>query len=150
MSIYAVRCTAGQEKNTAFLLEQRAKAENIPLKSIIIPVNIRGFFFIEADGPHIVERAILGLKHVKGLIPGKTEISNIEHLILPKPTIESLNIGDIVEIISGPFKNMRARINRINKDKQEVVLELLEAAYSLPITMKADYVKKIVEEEAYG
>ncbi|MEM1547371.1 MAG: transcription elongation factor Spt5 [Candidatus Methanomethylicia archaeon] len=150
MSVYAVRCTSGQEKNIAILLEQRVRTENIPLKSIVVPINIRGFFFIEADGPHIVERAILGLKHVKGLIPGKTEISSIEHLILPKPTIESLNIGDTVEIVSGPFRNMRARISRINKDKQEVVLELLEATYSLPITMKADYVKKIIEGEFHG
>lgn len=150
MSIYAVRCTAGQEKNVAFLLEQRARIEGIPLKSIIIPVNIRGFFFVEADGPHIVERAVLGLKHVKGLIPGKTEIHNIEHLILPRPTIESLNIGDVVEVISGPFRNMRARVSMVNKDKQEVVLELLEATYSLPITMKADYVKKVIEGEAHG
>ena len=48
---------------------------------------------------------------------------------------------DIVEIITGPFKREQARISRIDKTKEEVVVELLEAAVPIPITLKMDAVK---------
>jgi transcriptional antiterminator NusG len=46
-------------------------------------------------------------------------------------------------VIGGPFKGMRAKITRIDKAKAEVTLELLEATFTLPITVHADYVKLI-------
>lgn len=53
---------------------------------------------------------------------------------------------DIVEIISGPFKREQARITRIDKVKEEVVVELLGAAVPIPITVKMDAVKVIRRE----
>ena len=50
---------------------------------------------------------------------------------------------DIVEIIAGPFKREQAKISRIDKSKEEVVVELLEAAVPIPITLKMDAVKVI-------
>jgi len=41
---------------------------------------------------------------------------------------------------------MRAKITRIDKAKAEVTLELLEASFTLPITVNSDYVK-IVEKD---
>ena len=58
--------------------------------------------------------------------------------------------NDIVEIISGPFKREQAKITRIDKAKEEVVVELLGAAVPIPITVKMDAVKVIrrdTEEE---
>ena len=57
--------------------------------------------------------------------------------------IEELDAEDIVEIVGGPFKGMRAKITRVDKTKEEVVLELLEATFTLPITVHADYVKVV-------
>ena len=56
-----------------------------------------------------------------------------------------LNIqkGDIVEIISGPFKRENAKVTRIDEQKNEVIVELLEAAVPIPITVKLDAVKVI-------
>jgi len=53
---------------------------------------------------------------------------------------------DTVEIISGPFKREQAKITRIDKQKEEVVVELLEAAVPIPITLKMDSVKVIRRE----
>jgi transcription termination/antitermination protein NusG len=49
----------------------------------------------------------------------------------------------VVEITGGPFKGMRAKITRIDKSKGEVTLELLEATFTLPITVHSDYVKLV-------
>jgi transcriptional antiterminator NusG len=38
---------------------------------------------------------------------------------------------------------MRAQITRVDKAKEEVTLELLEATFTLPITVHADYVKVV-------
>jgi len=45
--------------------------------------------------------------------------------------------------VGGPFKGMRAKITRVDKTKEEVTLELLEATFTLPITVHADYVKLV-------
>ena len=54
--------------------------------------------------------------------------------------------NDICEIISGPFKREKAKITRIDKQKEDVVVELLEAAVPIPITVKMDAVKVIRRE----
>jgi transcriptional antiterminator NusG len=54
--------------------------------------------------------------------------------------------NDIVEIIAGPFKRENAKVTRIDKAKEEVVVELLEAAVPIPITVKMDSVKVIRRE----
>jgi transcriptional antiterminator NusG len=38
---------------------------------------------------------------------------------------------------------MQAKITRLDKTKGEVTLELLEATFTLPITVHADYVKLV-------
>jgi transcription antitermination factor NusG len=38
---------------------------------------------------------------------------------------------------------MQARVVRVDTSKEEVVIEILEAAFSLPITVHADYVREV-------
>jgi transcriptional antiterminator NusG len=142
-SVFAVRTTAGQEKNVSNLITIRIESAKLPIKAILVPELLKGYIFIESDGPHLVEEAIAGIKHVRSRVPGIVSFSEVERYIVIKPVIEELDIKDVVEIISGPFKGMRAKITRIEKTKSEVVLELLEASFTLPITVHADYVKVV-------
>ncbi|MBS7607294.1 transcription elongation factor Spt5 [Candidatus Bathyarchaeota archaeon] len=141
--IFVVSTTVGQERNVAKIIVGRVEVNNIPIKALLIPENLKGYIFIEADGPHMVERAIANIKHVKSRIPGALPFSEIEKYILVKSAIEEFDINDIVEVVSGPFKGMRARITDIDKAKEEVTIELLEAAFTLPVTVHADYVKLV-------
>jgi transcriptional antiterminator NusG len=142
-SIFAVRTTAGQEKNVANLVASKAESKKLPVKAVLVPEMLKGYVFIEAEGPHFVEEAISGIKHVRSRVPGIVSFSEVEKYIVVKPVIEELDVDDVVEIISGPFKSMRAKITRIDKTKSEVTLELLEATFTLPITVHADYVKVV-------
>jgi len=144
-SIFAVRTTAGQEKNVANLIALKIENSKLPVKAVLVPEMLKGYVFVEAEGPHFVEDAIAGIKHVRSRVPGIVSFAEIEKYIIIKPVIEELDIDDVVEVISGPFKSMRAKITRIDKTKSEVTLELLEATFTLPITVHADYVK-IVEK----
>ncbi|MEM0313969.1 MAG: transcription elongation factor Spt5 [Candidatus Bathyarchaeia archaeon] len=141
--IFAVRITTGQERNAAKLIAARVEVNKIPIKALLVPDAIKGYIFIEADSPHFVEQAIAGIKHVKSKVPDFVNFSEIEKYIVRKPIIEELSENDIVEVVGGPFKGMRAKITRVDKSKEEVTLELLEATFTLPITVHSDYVKLV-------
>jgi len=141
--IFAVKTTTGQERNVARLLASKIEMTKLPIKSILVPDALKGYVFIEADGPHLVEEAIAGVRHVRSRVPGLVNFNEIERYIVRKPVIEDLTEDDVVEVTGGPFKGMRAKITRIDKSKGEVTLELLEATFTLPITVHSDYVKLI-------
>jgi transcriptional antiterminator NusG len=142
-AVFAVRTTAGQEKNVANLIEAKAKMGDIPIKAVLVPEMLKGYVFIEADGPHSVEKAIAGVKHVRSRVPGIVTFPEVERYIVVKPVIEELDDDDLVEVVGGPFKGMKAKITRVDKAKEDVTLELLEATFTLPITVHADYVKLV-------
>ena len=149
-SVFAVRTTAGQEKNVANMIAIRVETTKLPIKAVLVPEMMKGYVFVEADGPHFVEQAITGVKHVRSRVPGLITFPEVERYIVSKPIIEELGVDDVVEIVGGPFKGMRAKITRIDKSKEEVTLELLEATFTLPITVHADYVRLVERAKTEG
>ena len=67
-----------------------------------------------------------------------------------QPTIETVSIkeGDIVEMIGSTLKGEKAKVLRIDKQKEEVVVSLFGAVVPLPVTVKIDNVKVIRREDA--
>jgi len=55
----------------------------------------------------------------------------------------SIKEGDIVEIIAEPFKKEKAKVLRIYKQKEDVIVSLLGAVVPLPVTIKLDNVRVI-------
>jgi transcriptional antiterminator NusG len=148
VKIFAIKTTTGQERNVARLIATKVEMTHIPIKALLVPDTLKGYVFIEADGPHLVEEAISGVRHVRSRIPGLISFNEIERYIVRKPVMEDLNEEDTVEITGGPFKGMRAKITRLDKSKGEVTLELLEATFTLPITVHSDYVKLVEKGKA--
>ena len=68
-------------------------------------------------------------------------------MIEPSMATISIKEEDIVEIIAEPFKKEKAKVLRIDKQKEEVVVSLLGAVVPLPVTIKLDNVKVIRREE---
>ncbi|MFX1319745.1 MAG: transcription elongation factor Spt5 [Promethearchaeota archaeon] len=143
-NIYIVRTTIGQEKGIAHVISGRVSKRQVDLKAILVPEPLKGYIFIEARSPREVELAIAGIPHIKGIIPGKILIDEIEHILVPRPPTEDLEIGAIVEITGGPFKGERARVMRIDTSKDEITLELFEAPSPIPVKVHADFLR-IVE-----
>lgn len=146
-SIFVVKTVAGQEKNAAELIYVKVKIDNLPVLSILVPESLRGYIFVETMGSHIVDQAISGIKNVKSKISGKVQYSEIEKYLVVKPIIDEIEVGYIVEVTGGPFKGMKAKITKVNKVRSEATLELLEATFTLPITVHADYLKVIEKTE---
>ena len=143
MPLYAVKVTVGQERNVAMMLADRAEVEEMPIAAILAPRGLRGYIIVEAAMPHTVDELIRGMRHVRGRVPGVVSSEEVDHYLEMRPAIEGLREGAIVEVVAGPFKGMQARIVRIDEAKEEVTIELLEASFTLPITVHADYVREV-------
>ena len=94
-------------------------------------------------GVNIMEviNAIQGVRHIRGQLRGELEFKDIEGYLVKKSTVTQLAVDNVVEITGGPFKGMKATITRIDVDKEEATVVLLDASYQLPVTVDANYLK---------
>ena len=148
MTIWTLRATIGQEKAIAKHIREKIKNKKIGVWSLLIPEALRGYIFIESNSIESIDKAIIGIPHVRSRVVGEVAISELESFLVPKPTIEGLHVNDIIEIISGPFKGSRAKINRIDVGREEVTVELLDSQIPIPIKLHSDFCKVI--ESAAG
>lgn len=123
------------------MLESKIHSRNIKVQSILAPEVLKGYLFIEAEDKGPVEEAIEGLRHVRSILEGEIEVKEIEHFLEAKPTVTGMEKGDLIELIAGPFKGERAKVIRIDEDKEELTIELIEALVPIPITVRGDYVR---------
>jgi transcriptional antiterminator NusG len=139
---YAVKVTGGQEVNVALMLEERVRTNNLKdVYSILVLPRLKGYVVIEAGGPHVIKLLITGIRHVRGIAPGLVPKDDIAKLIAKKVAGPSVKEGDLVEVVSGPFRGMQAQVVRYDQAKGEVVLNILESAFPLQVTMPVDQVK---------
>jgi transcriptional antiterminator NusG len=144
MLIYAVRTTSGQERTVVDLIASRIALKKLPIVSVLAPDVVKGYIFVESAGPHYVDDLIAGVRHARARTKGVISAEALDRFIVTKPVIEDLQTGDSVEVISGPFRGLKARITDVDKLKEEVTIELLEEGFAtLPITVHADYVKLV-------
>jgi transcription termination/antitermination protein NusG len=144
-SIYPVKTTGGQERTVATFVANKAIQKKKPIYSILALDTWKGYVLFEAPNSQVVDESIQGFKHVRSKIPGMMQFQDIEKFLVAKSMVAELSDGDIVEIVAGPFKTMRAKISRIETAKQEVTVVLLDTPYQLPVTVDAAYLK-IVEK----
>ena len=145
--IFIIKVTTNKEERAVDMIAERVEKKKLNVFSVSRPHGLRGYILLEAENRESAEEAAFNLPYVKGII-GKTityeEIKNMIEL-----SVETISIkdGDIVEMITEPFKKEKAKVLRIDKQKGEVVVSLLGAVVPLPVTVKIDNVKVIRREE---
>ena len=140
--IYVYRVTAGQEKVVLDMLMKKIKKESLKVYSIAHFEDLKGYLIVEGEDEVSVRQAGLRIPHIKGVLDKPMALKDIEGMIeAAKPAVLSVNKGDLVELISGPFKGEKARIIRIDTNKDEVTVELSEVAVPIPVTIKANTIK---------
>lgn len=148
--IFALRTTANREDQVVDFVASNVQKKKLDVYCIIKPHGLRGYIFVEAKDKEAAEEAYRGVPYAKGLLPQPIKYEEIEPMIEQIKAPVNIQKNDIVEIISGPFKREKAKISRIDTQKEEVVVELLEAAVPIPITLKLDSVKVIRREAEEG
>src|SRR6056297_2020207 len=141
--IFIIKVTTNKEESALDMIAQRAKKKELDVYSVALPHGLRGYIILEAKDRDSAEEAAFNLPYVKGIIGRTVDYSEIEGMIQPSVETVSIEEGDIVEIISEPFKKEKAKVMRIDKQREEVVVSLLGAAVPLPVTIKLDNVKVI-------
>ena len=145
-TLFALRTTANREDQVMDFVSSNAVKRKLEVYSVIRPHGMRGYIFIEAATKADAEQAAFNIPYARGILAAPVKYSEIEHMLEQVKHEVNILKGDIVEIISGPFKRENAKVSRIDKTKEEVVVELLEAAVPIPITVKMDAVKVIRRE----
>jgi len=145
--VFALRTTANREDQVMDFVSSNAKRKKLEVYSVIRPHGMRGYIFIEAGSKTDAEQAAFNVPYARGILPKTIEYKEIEHMLEQVKVERNIQKNDICEIISGPFKREKAKITRIDKAKEEVVVELLEAAVPIPITVNMDAVKVIRREK---
>ncbi len=144
--IYALRTTANREDQVVDFISSHVQKKKLEVYAIVRPHGMRGYVFLEAKDKEAAEESFFGVPYAKGLLKEPIKYEEIEPMLEQVKTQINIQKNDIVEIISGPFKREKAKIARIDPQKEEVVVELLEAAVPIPITLKMDSVKVIRRE----
>jgi len=163
--IYVVKVTANQERVVAEMIareamvQRRAKADTSigrEIYSVLYTTGLKGYILVEADQPGTVEDIALKVPKTKGLLlktkgdlesAGTVSIEELEKIIMPTPTVLNVLKGDLVELIAGPFKGEKARIARIDQARNEITVELIEAAVPIPVIVRGEDIKVLKKEE---
>lgn len=139
--LFTIKTVVGRENIVMDNVATKARVEGLTqVKAFIHPEEIKGYVFVEGDVKEI-ERAVQDVPHVRGLIKKPIEMKQVERYLQPKTVVVELNVGDILEVVGGPFKGERGKVTRYDKIKREVTMELLEAAVPIPVTVSVEFIK---------
>ncbi|MGC8583143.1 MAG: transcription elongation factor Spt5 [Thermoproteus sp.] len=139
--IYSVSVVGRQEYNVTMLLKLRSESGKQPVYSILVPKEPFGVIFIEAESLAVVYRVVSGVKHVKGVLKGKTSLEEIVKYVEPKKPAIDIDVNDEVEILADVLKGSRGRVVSVDKEKGLVRVELLDSPFPMPLDLKASEVK---------
>ncbi len=144
--IFIIKVTTNKEERAIEMIGERVKKKQLLVYAVVKPHGLKGYIVLEAADRDSAEEAAFNLPYVKGIIGKTITYEEIKNMIEPSATTVSIKEGDIVEILAEPFKKEKAKVLRVDKQKEEVVVSLLGAVVPLPVTVKIDNVKVIRRE----
>ncbi len=143
--IFVVRTTLGREEIVADLVAEAAKKFGYKVYSIFIPKAVKGYIFIEAESVDDVTAAIRGINHARGIVKKSLTFDEVKHFFTAEKAEIKIKKGDIVEIVSEPFKGEKAKVIRVDPVKREATVELLNVAVPIPMTLPIEALRFVKE-----
>ncbi|MBT4376451.1 transcription elongation factor Spt5 [archaeon] len=147
--IFIIKITTNKEERAVDMIADRITKKEIKVYSVSRPHGLRGYILLEAEDRDSAEEAVYNLQYVKGIIGKTISYDEVKNMIEPSASTFSIEESDIVEIIGSTLKGEKAKVLRIDKQKEEVVVSLLGAVIPLPVTIKMDNVK-VIRRESEG
>lgn len=142
---FAIRITGGQERVVANILHTKITTKKLKIFSILALENFKGYIIVEAPDANVAYEALSGVRHVRGQIRGELPFKDIEGYLVKKPVVTDLSVDSMVEVVAGPFKSMKAKVIRVDYEKQEATVVLLDSPYQIPVTVDANYLRKLIQ-----
>lgn len=149
-----LKTQVGQERRVAEALGNKARRFGLPILGLLAPSELRGYVFIETTDPVRVEKGVRGVSYARALIkdpmtgqPKDTPFTEIAHFLTPVSAVAKIAEGDIVELVSGPFRGEKAKVTRVDDTKEEITVELIESMVPIPITVKGEHVRVLEKSQ---
>lgn len=172
--ILVLKTQVGQERRVIEMLGNKARRFGIPMMSLLAPQELRGYIFIETTDPLAVQKGIRGVSYARSLVtrdeevrdeqgnfvkdrrgkivterkPVDTPFNEIAHFLTPVSAVAKIGGGDIVELVSGPFRGEKAKVTRVDDSREEITVELIDSMVPIPITVKGEHVRVLEKGEA--
>src|SRR3989338_3576552 len=145
--IFIIKVTTNKEEKAVEMIADRAQKKSLNTYAVLKPHGMRGYILLEAEDRESAEESVFNLPYVKGIVGKTIEYAEIKNMV--EPSVENIDIkeGDIVEMIGSTLKGEKAKVLRIDKQKEEVVVSLLGSVVPLPLTIKIDNVRVIRRDE---
>lgn len=143
--IYAIRTIGKKEDLVAEMIKNRAIENSLQIYSVFRIEELKNYVFIEGEEEDILI-ALQGIPFIRRIVKQPMKVEEFEKYFAPKKEEIEIEIGDLVEVIGGPFKGQKGKVTKYDKIKGEITIELLEAAIPLPVTLNVSMVK-IVEKK---
>jgi transcriptional antiterminator NusG len=146
--IFSIKTQIGKEQNVADLIKNRAKkSHDSNVLSVLVAPELRGYVFVEGYNAELIKKTIRTISYVRGMLEGAIPIGEIERFLTPASTVEKIREGDVVEMISGPFRGEMAKVTHVDDAKEEITVELFESVVPIPITVRGDQVRVVRKKE---
>ena len=152
--LYILKTSIGQEQNVAGEIRARLpgtgslKYIQDKIFGVLSPHYMKGFIFVEATAMHHVQKLIgrvgvgvTPLKNCSKVLDGEAPLEDVLPYLEPKAATSGIEEGCIVEISGGACRGQAARVTRVAESKEEVTVELFEAAVPVALTVRADQVR---------
>ena len=147
--IFIVKVQTNKEDSAIEMIADRSKKKNLNVYSVLRPHGLRGYIILESEDRESAEEGVYNLPYIKGIVGKTISYDEIKNMLETSAATVSIEDGDIVEIIGSTLKGEKAKVLRIDKQKEEVVVSLLGAVVPLPVTIKLDNVK-VIRRESEG
>ena len=167
--LFIVKTAIGSEKRVADEMQARLTGSGSlssiqdEIFGILHPTGMRGYVMVESSALHHVEKLIgrsggrdpkarrglnqTPLKNAKTVLPGEAPLKDILPYLEPKAVTSGIEVGCIVEIVTGAFKGEKARVTSVAETKEEVSMELYEQPIPMTLKMRGDHVRVIERVE---
>ncbi|WP_347722017.1 transcription elongation factor Spt5 [Candidatus Nanohalococcus occultus] len=139
--ILTARTTRGREKTAINEMKSEVKAQNLDIKAVFHPEELKGYIFIEGK-ESVIRDLASDLRHLRGIIDNEVGVDQIEKYLSEEQEDIKIEEGDEVEVIGGAFKGENAKVKRVDDTNREITIELLDAAVPIPTTVDVDMVRK--------
>jgi len=145
-SVMILKTQMDQERSVVDSLLSKANVGEKDIFAMLSPGNLRGYVFVEGMNTERLREKTRDIRKARSFVDGETSLTEIDHYLTPLSTVVGMVEGDLVELINGPFKGERARVQHIDNNKEEITVELIEAMVPIPVTVKGDSVR-IIEKD---
>ena len=167
--IFIVKTAIGSEKRVADEMQARLAGSGSlsaiqgEIYGILHPTGMRGYVMVESSALHHVEKLIgrsggrdpkarrglnqTPLKNAKTVLQGEAPLKDILPYLEPKAVTSGIEVGCIVEIVTGAFKGEKARVTSVAETKEEVSMELYEQPIPMTLKMRGDHVRVVERVE---